>query len=570
MYISNVSINNYRGFRLFSTKLEKMTVVIGENDTGKTNFFSALSLPLSGNSIDYNQKRLAVSDINIQCINEFYQAVISGAVDDDLAPLIPKVTITIDFSSPADEYERQIIGRWIYDDSGKECYRIQYEFKPKNDADLIAAVKDLLDEVDDAGSARWFTLPLELYEYKIVSANNGKDISFKDLKRVRINTINAERDDFSDNSTMKANSLLTKLLVNTLSDTEKNEINKAYVSFFSSIEETDSFGKIVNSLHSDDGFQNIESFINQIKCIPNLPNLKNILSNITLKYGDNFLYQKGLGERNLVYIFILFAYYRTNEKELFNLCCIEEPEAHLSVNNLRLASDFIYKSVKNNSSMIQTVISTHNPAVINKLKLSNVLAFSGDKAISLSGVPTELLDYLRKRPNFDILKLLFANRVILVEGTTEEMLFNSFMLKNDMLNNIEVISIGQRGYKTFLDIWLKLNKDNPSKKIAVVRDNDNQPQAKADHDEYDTENENIFVSTTTGYTLENDLAAEGNNAALLSCLFGVNDTADDVAEHMINGKAECMLQLCDAMIRENKPLDIALPAHIKQVIDKLL
>jgi len=569
MYISQIKIKNYRGFRDFSTNLKKMTVVIGENDAGKTNFFSAISLPLSANNIDYNQKRLVVSDINIQCIADFYKAVINGLSGSQLTSLIPRVSVTIDFSSPVDEYERQILGRWLYDDNGQECYRIQYEFKPKDDNDLIIAVSDLLKDIKDSESARWFTLPLELYEYKIVSVNNGKDISFRDLKRVRINTITAERDDFSESNTMKSNSLLTKLLVNTLNDRERNEINQAYVNFFSSIEDTDSFDKIVNSMHDDDGFKNIESFINKIKCIPNLPNLKNILSNITLQYGDNFLYQKGLGERNLIYIFILFAYYRSNEKEHFNLCCIEEPEAHLSVNNLRLASDFIYKSTAQNSSMLQTIVATHNPAVINKLKLSSVIAFSGDKAISLSDVSSQLLDYLRKRPNFDILKLLFANKIILVEGTTEEMLFNCFMIKNQNLNNIEVISIGQKGYKTFLDVWLKLNKDNPNKKIGVIRDFDNQTKAREDHNVYDTDNLNVFVSTTNGYTLENDIASAGNNAELLSKLFGVANTEQAVAEKMISGKAECMLGLCDAMLREEDPLEITLPSHIQRIIDDL-
>jgi predicted ATP-dependent endonuclease of OLD family len=569
MYISQIKIKNYRGFRDFSTSLKKMTVVIGENDAGKTNFFSAISLPLSANNIDYNQKRLVVSDINIQCIADFYKAVINGLSGSKLTSLIPKISVTIDFSSPVDEYERQILGRWLYDDNGQECYRIQYEFKPKDDNDLIIAVSDLLKDIKDSESARWFTLPLELYEYKIVSVNNGKDISFKDLKRVRINTITAERDDFSESNTMKSNSLLTKLLVNTLNDRERNEINQAYVNFFSSIEDTDSFDKIVNSMHDDDGFKNIESFINKIKCIPNLPNLKNILSNITLQYGDNFLYQKGLGERNLIYIFILFAYYRSNEKEHFNLCCIEEPEAHLSVNNLRLASDFIYKSTAQNSSMLQTIVATHNPAVINKLKLSSVIAFSGDKAISLSDVSSQLLDYLRKRPNFDILKLLFANKIILVEGTTEEMLFNCFMIKNQNLNNIEVISIGQKGYRTFLDVWLKLNKDNLDKKIGVIRDFDNQTQAREEHNVYGRNNRNVFVTTTDGYTLENDISSAGNNTALLSKLFGVANTEQAVAEKMISGKAECMLGLCDAMLRDEDPLEITLPSHIQRIIDDL-
>src|SRR5690606_10922741 len=111
--------------------------------------------------------------------------------------------------------------------------------------------------------------------------------------------------------------------------------------------------------------------------------------------------------RNLIYIFLLFAYYKSNE-ESFNLCCIEEPEAHLSVNNLRVAVDFISKTIKESNSLLQTLISSHNPNIINKLELNNVVALTGNKAVDLSSADPKLLDYLRKRPNFDILKMLFA------------------------------------------------------------------------------------------------------------------------------------------------------------------
>lgn len=567
MYIENIKIENYRSFTEFSAKLNKLSVVIGENDAGKSNFFSALSLPLSGNQIDFNQKRLNVSDFNIDKIKVFFNSIISNESIDIQKTKIPKIFITIDFSAPENDYENQIIGKWIHDDAGLECYRIRYEFKPKNDDDLLAVVKDLLDGCTTITEAKWFTLPIELYEYRIVSVNNNKEISFNELKHLRINTINAERDDFADSNTVRSNSLLTKLLINTLSDHDKNDINKAYINFFSQIESADSFDKIVKSITKDDDFENIRDFVNEIECIPNLPNLKSILSNITLQYGDEFLYQKGLGERNLVYILILFAYYKTNENKSFNLCCIEEPEAHLSVNNLKLTTDFIVKSVKNSSGLLQTIISTHNPSVINKLNLSNVLVVSGNKAINLSNVDKSLLNYLRKRPNFDILKLIFANKVILVEGPSEEMLLNSFLLKrSNYLNNIEVISIGQKGYRTFLDIWLKINRNNLKKLIGVVRDFDNQQNAKDEHDKYDQDNENIFVRTTEGYTLENDLANTGNNAYELSVLFSVDNDVDLVADHMISGKTEGMLKLCDAMLDEKSPLDITLPKHINDII----
>ncbi|HCG8158144.1 TPA: AAA family ATPase [Vibrio parahaemolyticus] len=564
MYIRKVTINNYRSFRTFEAKLQQLTVVIGENDTGKTNFFTALSLPLSGNLIDFNQKRLSVSDINKDSVIDFLTSVVNDDTEENQLKKIPKVSVTVEFADPKDAYETALLAKWIVADGDNETYKIRYDFKPKDDKDLLEVVKKSLagKTLDDIN---WFTLPVELYDYQVVSVNNEKPIAYSDLKHVSLHSINAERDDFSESSSMKSNSIFTKLLMNTLNDDDKGQINTAYSEFFSAIEKTETFDKVIGT---NDDFENYDSIIKQLECTPNLPNLKNILSNITLKYGNEFLYQKGLGQRNLIYILILFAYYKSCG-DTFNLCCIEEPEAHLSVNNLRLVRDFIEKSSSNSGSLVQTIISTHNPSIINKLKISNVLAFTGEKAISLSDTPTKLVDYLRKRPNFDILKLLFANKVILVEGPTEEMLISTYLSKQPALNNIDIIPISQRGYATFLDIWLALNKDNQNKKIGVVRDYDNSDAAKKRHDAYDTAHTNVTVRTTKHYTLEIDLVEAEDNLALLNGLFEMDGDLDAVSDHMINGKTARMLDVCDAMVDEENPLDIKLPAHIAEVIEAL-
>ncbi|NRF63268.1 ATP-dependent nuclease [Vibrio coralliilyticus] len=561
MYIRKVTINNYRSFRFFEAQLQQLTVVIGENDTGKTNFFTALSLPLSGNQIDFNQKRLSVSDINKDAVIDFLKSVVDDDTEENQLTNIPKVSVTVEFADPKNAYETALLAKWIVADGDEETYKIRYDFKPKDDKDLLEVVKKSLagKTLDDIN---WFTLPVELYDYQVVSVNNEKPIAYSDLKHVSIHSINAERDDFSESSSMKSNSIFTKLLMNTLNDDDKGQINTAYSEFFSAIEKTETFDKVIGT---NDDFENYDSIIKQLECTPNLPNLKNILSNITLKYGNEFLYQKGLGQRNLIYILILFAYYKSCG-DTFNLCCIEEPEAHLSVNNLRLVRDFIEKSSSNSGSLVQTIISTHNPSIINKLKISNVLAFTGEKAISLSDTPPKLVDYLRKRPNFDILKLLFANKVLLVEGPTEEMLISTYLSKQPDLSDIDIIPIGQRGYATFLDIWLALNKDNQNKKIGVVRDYDNSDAAKTKHDAYDTAHANVTVRTTTNYTLEIDLVEAEDNLALLNGLFEMEGDLDAVSKHMINGKTARMLDVCDAMVDEDNPLDIQLPAHIAEVI----
>jgi putative ATP-dependent endonuclease of OLD family len=562
MYIQKVTVKNYRNFENLTVCLSPLTLLVGENDAGKSNFLYALSLPLCISSPDYNQKRLAVSDINSVCIRTFYTAVIQQLSDLECINLIPKVSITLQFSDTKDHYELAILSKWLIDNNGVPAYEIQYNFKPKNSLAMLETTKSILQSVklEDLDT---LSFPIELYEYEIISTNNNKDISQADLKHVILSNIGAERDSFADSTAARSNGLLTKILVNSLQDLEKKSINSAYGEFFSAIKKTEIFSKVFKL---DDAFENIKNYFDQLHCIPNLPNLRNIIANITLGYGDQFLYQKGLGQRNMVLIFLLFAYYKTTHKS-FNVCCIEEPEAHLSVNNLRLTADYISKSAAQAGGLLQTIISTHSPSIINKLNIKNVVVFSGGKAKSLADASQELQDYLSKRPNFDILKLLFSSRTILVEGPTEEMLINSFLQADTTnLSEIEVIAIGQKGYRTFLDIWLHLNKDNPDKKIGVVRDFDDQPNAKKDHDAYDDQHSNITVRTTAGYTLEDDFASHENNCKILAKIFSMPENNSDISAFMKTGKTDWMLDVCNYVATHGKANDLSMPIHIQEIV----
>jgi predicted ATP-dependent endonuclease of OLD family len=426
---------------------------------------------------------------------------------------------------------------------------------------LLDYCKEQIKDFDEDLTDFQFILPTELYNSAIISTNNYKSIPFSELKHININNIYAERDDFSDSKTMRSNSILTKLLENKLSEVEKVKIYNSYNVFFRNIKEQENFKKIFTH---DENFPDMKEFIELIDCIPNLANLKNILSNITLGYGNEYLYQKGLGQRNLIYILLFFQHFKDN-KSNFSINCIEEPEAHLSTNNLNFIVNYINKSVNSSESLFQVIITSHKPEVINKLNFKNVIALSGTECISFCNVEKELTDYLSKRPNFDILKLLFSNRIILVEGTTEEMLINTFLSKSNELNNTDVISIGQKGFKTFLNIWLKLNSKN-NKKIGIIRDFDNQENAKQEHKAYDN-GKNIFVRTTVNYTLENDLVLTGNNCKAIADFFKIDNNQTDAIKFLKDSKASNMLELCYG-IQDNK-IKIELPQHVKEILESI-
>ena len=156
MYIRTVEIENYRAFKNFEIKLSPLSLIIGENEAGKTNLFDALALPLNSNDISFNKKRLSVSDINREAINDFYQAIINGKEDDEIKALIPKVRVEVEFTEPKNIIEEGVIGKWIIGEEADDSYKIRYDFRPKDADHFVKTAKDLLEGIKDIKDTRWF------------------------------------------------------------------------------------------------------------------------------------------------------------------------------------------------------------------------------------------------------------------------------------------------------------------------------------------------------------------------------------------------------------------------------
>ena len=568
MYIKNVRIKNFRNFKDLTIPINKFTILIGENDIGKSNFIKAIKLVLNNNTLEYSSKVLGITDFNSEKMEEFKTIVknkreqiekaIENKENEYINEIIPIIEIEVTFVDANDYYQKALLSDWLNEDKEGECYKVKYIFEPK---DKIKFLNEVL-EITKLGNE--YMIPLDMYEYKIISTNNGKGVRFDKFQNFNISYIGAERDNFSENDKQNSYKLISSLLEKNLELKDRYKANKAYNEFFDKLKDLKSFKKVFEKFEDSD-FDNWRDIVDALELGPNSPNLKSIFSNINMVYGNEFLYQKGLGKRNLLLIILLFTNY-INDDRRFNFVAIEEPEAHMCINNLNIAIDFISKSIEklNNNNFNQILITTHNYGIINKLKFNNVVLLKESKAINFSEYE-KASKYLAKRPNFDILKILLAKRVILVEGTTEEMLINTYLQKNkDNLNMAEVIVTG-KGYKTFLDIWKLINKDT-DKKIGVVRDYDNEPKAKKEHHEYDN-GINIFVRTTEGYTLEDDLVKQGRNKSKLEKIFREEIKNDEITHYLKTNKAEAMYKICDEILEGSA--NIELPKHIKEIIDKV-
>lgn len=234
-----------------------------------------------------------------------------------------------------------------------------------------------------------------------------------------------------------------------------------------------------------------------------------------------------------------------------------------------MASYMNYFTDKNSS--VQLFYSTHSTEFVDKLDFDSIVIVNDGKTFSLS---TELSednkDYLSKNPNLDLYKLFFSKKCILVEGLTEEILIRSYFKSKKELNDIEVISF-HKGFKDIMNIWLRINQGTANR-LGIVRDYDNQQNAKNEHHEYN-EYENIRVTTTNEYTLEPEFVTTENNYDLLKVyfneLYGWNcTTPDELSDKWRNAKSLVMLKLCKDI--SNKELvDLKMPKHIQDIIDFL-
>lgn len=570
MYIKEVKIKNFRNFKDVKIPLNKFTILIGENDGGKSNLIRALQLVLNNKKFEYVTRTLGITDFNSEIMDDFFKKIVTErneiekALNDDdteyINNLIPIIDIELTFTDASDDYQKALLSDWLNEEPEGECYNIKYIFAPKDGKIFLRYILDLSQE------GKQYMFPIELYEYKVVSSNNGKSVRLDKFQNFNINSIGAERDNFSENNANSSYKLVSSLINKSLSITDKSAASQAYNEFFEKLKELESFKEIFKKFEENE-FDNWRSIANELTLGPNVPNLKSIFSNINITYGDEFLYQKGLGTRNLILIMLLFTNYLNDDRK-FNVISVEELEAHMCINNLNIAMDFISKSYEKlqNTKFNQIIITSHNYNVINKLRFDNVVVLNESGGKNFSEYK-EMSKYLAKRPNFDILKILFSKRIILVEGPSEEMLINTYLEKNKKTLYMGEVIVTGKGYRKFLDIWKNIN-DNSSKKIGIVRDYDNQPNAKKEHEEYD-DDKNIFVRTTSGYTLEDDIISTGENESVLKTFFKDKLGNSTLQQYMRNdkNKTENMYELCEAWL-ENK-IQIELPCHIKEIIEKV-
>ena len=569
MRISRVRIDNYRNLRHVDVELGNIVALIGENNSGKSNFLRALSIPLSSDDTG-TTKRLSWFDINKDAKKQYYEflkANRASFIDSSLTveaflPQIPTVTIQLDITPEATEHYDV---KDILVDKDSWTGGILYQFFIKKPEELLNRIRSVLINEAEDDNVQMSLLPMELYDYSITVPGKGNKIPYDILSRFRTVELPAERDNFASNADRLGSKALSDLLQKGLTSGSQVKIEKAYREFFNTVRTEGKLDTVLNWQQYSD-IQNAQEFFKQISILPNMPQMSSILGSIRLGYEEENMFTQGLGHRNLILLTVLLNSYLNKEHDIsFRLMTIEEPEAHLCISNVLLMTKLINIFSQKNK-YTQIVYSTHNVEFVNKVGLDKVIVLHNGEAVGLKNELTETeRDYLVANPNTDIFKLLYSKKAIIVEGITEELLIKSYLQTRADLNDIKVLSF-HKGFTKIIDIWKKVNAGSGNK-LGIVRDYDDEPGAKRDHEK--RQSNYVIVRTTEGYTLETDIT--NLNYDLLKNKYGAeygwsNLTADQLQKDWRKKKSDVMLRICHDLI--NGELEnFSMPPHIQQIID---
>ena len=201
--------------------------------------------------------------------------------------------------------------------------------------------------------------------------------------------------------------------------------------------------------------------------------VKGLYSNIVpyiKQDSDNSLYPtSGEGRKKLLVYAIFDLLSKEEEEKKINLFLIEEPENHLH-RSMQIALSHILFHDEKYQYLFMT---THSPYVLAEMDRVNLICiYNADKIVSKSAlynVPEEFKTQ-RKMLNRGLVEAVFADKVLLVEGPSENVLFGKILSELNPFfeaDGIYILPVGGFGFRPYFEILDALEIDN-----IIKTDND--------------------------------------------------------------------------------------------------
>ncbi|MGK2875379.1 MAG: ATP-dependent nuclease [Nocardioides sp.] len=514
--IEKIRISGYRKFRDVTIRPRpSFNIMVGENEAGKSTLLEALGLALTGRI----NSRPASEELNPYWFNQDVVAEFFAkrAAGEKVAP--PEIAIEL-FLADHDDFQRNLHGAHNSEVPTKECAGVCLRVFPNPEYGT---------EIEAHLASDTSILPVEYYK---VEWRSFKDTVLT-AKPKELTT--AIIDSRTIRSTSGVDFHLRQILHDHLAPEEKAAVSLA----FRSVKEqmtTDHLQDINTKMATLEGSLDAEPLSIAMDQSARGSWDESVVPHV----AEVPFAMAGQGQQAAVKIALAMGHKASSARVVM----IEEPENHLSHTSL---NKLLHRVEKLAGDEQQLFITTHSSFVLNRLGLDALLFVSGGAVASLVDISADTVSYFKKLPGYDTLRMVLADRFVLVEGPSDEILFERFYRdakgKRPIEDGIDVISMRGLALKRSLELAEALGK-----RCAALRDNDNKEVADliADlGDLVDAGSREAFIGDKAlGATLEPQLMAVNTDDALMRRALGVTEKAD-LSTWMTNNKTEAALRLAE-------------------------
>ncbi|MCQ2336046.1 MAG: AAA family ATPase [Paludibacteraceae bacterium] len=503
MYIKEIKISNFRNFKKVSIPFhEGVNVIIGHNNTGKSNLLRAIGLVLGYSG----GHRMGTSDL-------FYETDM-----ETLQQQSPRIHITLvlrrSVGEDLDSTEMGLFYSMMTDPTLSKEAELIYEFK-LNDAQEDNYKAD----VANATTAKeiWRIIDhdyIRLYRSIRYGGNQTADISVNDvLGQIDFQFLDAIRDvshdlyagynpllrdvlNFFIDYSIKNDSTMTEDEIKEQLKTIRYDFAQKTIPLMQTLQERLQNGKNVflkYALDTGATFNGAEpDFDGEVT-----ENEMFAVLRMIIKYAIGIevpATYNGLGYNNLIYMSLLLAKmqadssitYMKRSAKVLSFLAIEECEAHLHPAMQYKFLQFLQDN-NFNGHVRQIFMTSHSTQIVSAVKLDDLICLTSPVLGQINvSYPRDVYkennkedmaskQYVQRFLDATKADIFFANKLIFVEGIAEELLlpvFARYMNKNLTDEHVLVVNMGGRYFNHFLKLFDTYNPYTINKKVVCLTDID--------------------------------------------------------------------------------------------------